>query len=60
MPEEVNRIIGKVFLAIVLFVVIAGGISLIANDQADGFGTVFLIIIMVIAVFGIGRAIIER
>lgn len=60
MSEESNRILAKIVLAIILFVVIAGGISIIANDQADGFGTVLLIIVMIVAAFGLGRAIIER
>lgn len=60
MSEETNRILAKIVLSIILFLVIAGGISLIANGQTDGFGTVLLVVIMVAAVFGLGRAIIER
>lgn len=60
MSEESNRVLAKIVLGIILFVVVAGGISIIANDQADGFGTVLLIVIMIIAAFGLGRAIIER
>ncbi len=60
MSEEVSRVIGKIVLAAILIVVVAGGISIIANDQADGFGTVVIIVVMIVAVFGLGRAIIER
>ena len=60
MSEDSNRILAKIVLGIILFCVVAGGISLIADGQADGFGTVFLIIVMIFAVFGLGRAIIER
>lgn len=60
MSEEVSRAIGKIVLAAILIVVVAGGISIIANDQADGFGTVVIIVVMIVAVFGLGRAIIER
>ncbi len=60
MSEESNRILAKIVLSIILFVVIAGGISIIANDQADGFGTVVLILVMIFAALGLGRAIIER
>ena len=60
MSEETNRILAKIVLGIILFIVIAGGISLIADGQTDGFGTVLLIIIMIAAFFGFGRAIIER
>lgn len=60
MSEESNRILAKIVLSIILFVVVAGGISIISSDQADGFGTVVIVIILIVAVFGLGRAIIER
>ena len=60
MSEESNRILAKIVLSIILFVAVAGGISIIANDQADGFGTVVIVIVLLLAVFGLGRAIIER
>lgn len=60
MSEESNRILAKIILAFVLFVVIVGTIVIIANGQADGFGTVVLVIIAIIAGFGLIRAIIER
>jgi len=60
MSEESNRVLAKIVLAIILFVVVAGGISIIANDQADGFGIVVIIVVLIIAIFGLGKAIIER
>lgn len=62
MSEESNtsRLLAKIVIAIILFIVIAGGISLIANDQADGFGAVVIVVVMILAAFGLGRAIIER
>ena len=60
MSEESNRVMAKIVISIMLFVIVAGGISIIVNDQADGFGTVLIILAMILAVFGLGRAIIER
>lgn len=60
MSEDTNRILAKIFLSFVLFVAIAGGIGIIASGQSDGFGTVVIIIIMIVAAIGLGRAIIER
>jgi len=60
MSEETNRILAKIVLTLILVVVVAGGIFMIADGQADGFGTVLLVIIMIIAIIGLGRAIIER
>lgn len=60
MSEEFNSILGKIVLSIILIVAVAGCISIIANDQADGFGTVVLVIVIILAIFGLGRTIIER
>lgn len=60
MGEKTNRVLAKILLTLILIVVVAGGISLIADGQTDGFGTVFVVFIMIVAVFGFGRAIIER
>ena len=60
MSEESNRILAKLVLSIILFIIVAGGITVIANDQADGFGVVVIVIVLIVAVFGFGRAIIER
>ena len=60
MSEEINRVLAKIVLSIILFVVVAGGISIIADDQADGFGAVLIIVFLIFAVYGLGRAIIER
>ena len=60
MSEESNSILAKIVLSIILFIVVAGGISVIANDQVDGFGIVVIVIVLIFAVFGLGRAIIER
>ncbi len=60
MSEESNRILAKIVLSIILFIVVAGGISVIANDRADGFGIGVIVIVLIFAVFGLGRAIIER
>ncbi len=60
MSEEFNRILAKIVLSIILFVVIAGMISIIANGQADGFGTVVIVIIALLGGYGLIRAIIER
>lgn len=60
MSEEANRVLAKIVLTLMLIAVVAGGISLIANGEADGFGTVLIVIVMIIAILGLGRAIIER
>lgn len=62
MEEESNtsRFLAKIVIAVILFVVVAGGISVIAGDQADGFGTVVIILVLILAIFGLGRALIER
>lgn len=62
MEEESNtsRFLDKIVIAVILFVVVAGGISVIAGDQADGFGTVVIILVLILAIFGLGRALIER
>lgn len=60
MSEETNRILAKIVLAIILFIVIAGSIALIADGQTDGFGTVVIVIIAILGGYGLIRAIIER
>ena len=60
MSEESNRVLAKIVLSIILIVVVAGGISIIANDQADGFGTIIIVIFLIIGVIGLGKAIIDR
>lgn len=60
MSEESNKVLAKLVLSIILLVVVAGGISIISSGQADGFGTVIITIALILAVFGLGRAIIER
>lgn len=60
MSEETNRILAKIVLTLILVVVVAGGIFMIADGQADGFGAFLLVIFLIIVVIGLGRAIIER
>lgn len=58
--EDLNRILAKIFIALIIIIVDAGAIITISDGQTDGFGTVVLIFIMILATVSLGKACIER